>query len=318
MKSSLSILTNRRAARVIPALVRVLVVLAGLFVARTSSAQLNVTPPELQHVGVDEHLDQPLPLDTTFRDESGKTVSLRSFYDGKRPVMLTFAYHSCPVLCSMVLNAAVQGLKEVPWTVGKEFDIVTISIDPKESAQKTADKRAALLGEYGRVGTGSNVGWHFLTGDETSIAAVADAAGFRYSYDERQEQYGHPSVVMITTPEGKMARYLYGIEFAPQDLRLGLLEASQGRSISTVEKLIMYCYHYDPQGGKYVLVAMRVMQVGAMMVAALVASILAILWTRELRNKQGPGGPGSGQGRDDKRPDDKVEGGAARRNALGV
>lgn len=311
------------------------------FVARRADAQINATPPELQHVGVAEHLDGPLPLDTSFRDHTGKSVKLRDFFDGRRPVVLTFAYHTCPVLCGMVLNNAVAGLKEIPWTIGKEFDVVTISIDPNESLEKTTNKRTSLLTEYGRTGTGNEVGWHFLVGDEASIASVAKAAGFEYEYDTRQQQWGHPSVVMLTTPDGKMARYLYGIEFRPEDLRLGLLEASQGRSIGTVEKLIMFCYHYDPQGGKYVLVANRVMQLGGGFAAMLLVGMLAVFWWREFRlrsrsrnenhdNRSGPTGPGGssdarsstpvapGMTKDEKPADPSIERGDARASALGV
>lgn len=277
--------------------------------ASPANAQINATPPELQHVGVNEHLNAPIPLDTSFQDQTGKQVTLRQYFDGKRPVVLTFAYHSCPVLCSMVLNAAVSGLKEVPWTMGKEYEVVTISIDPKESLEKTNNKRNSLLTEYGRPGSES--GWHFLSGTEASIAAVANAAGFEYQYDARQQQWGHPSVVMITTPDGKMARYLYGIEFNPNDLRLGLLEASQGRSISTVEKLLLYCYHYDPQGGKYVLVAQRVMQVGGAVIAVVLFGVLALLWRRELKKSKENKVESAGQGRALPKQDDEARAGAS-------
>lgn len=243
-------------------------------------------PPELAHVGVKEQLDGQLPLDTKFTDQTGKQVTLGQYWDGKRPVVLTFAYHSCPVLCSMVLNNAVAGLKRIGWTMGKEYDVVTISIDPNESMEKTNEKRSRLIKEYG-ASRGhedeANKGWHFLKGDEKSIAKVAAAAGFEFQYDEDQKQWGHPSVVMITTPSGKMARYLYGLEFQPNDLKLGLLEASEGRAITTVEQIILYCYHYDPKGGKYVLVARRVMQVGGGAVAILLFSVLGVFWARELR-----------------------------------
>jgi protein SCO1/2 len=246
-------------------------------------------PPELAHVGVIEHLDGALPLDAPFRDHTGKPVKLGDFFDGKRPVVLTFAYHTCPVLCGMVLNNAAAGLKSIPWTVGKEFDVVTISIDPNESRENTVAKRAAILKEYGRT----QQGWHFLDGDAPAIAAVAAAAGFEYQYDERQKQWGHPSVVMIAKPNGRMARYLYGIEFPPNDVRLGLLEASEGRSISTVERIFLYCYHYDPQGGKYVLVARRVMQVAGTFVALLLFGTLGVFWMRELRKLKRASVPGA-------------------------
>ncbi|HEY8079315.1 MAG TPA: SCO family protein, partial [Labilithrix sp.] len=209
---------------------------------------------------------------------------LADFFDGKRPVVLTFAYHTCPVLCGMVLNAEASGLREVPWTLGKEYRAVTISIDPEETLERTQNKRKSILMEYARpLPDDSHDAWTFLTGDAKSIAAVASAAGFEYQYDERQKQWGHPSVLMILTPDGKMARYLYGIEFPGNDLRLGLLEASKGHSIGTVEQVILYCYHYDPQGGKYVLVANRVMQVGAGAIALLLFGTLASLWIREIR-----------------------------------
>jgi len=269
------------------ALVSILVGLVALTACpRIARAQVAGMPPELAHVGVTEHLDGALPMDATFRDHTGKQVLLGDFYDGKRPVVLTFAYHSCPVLCSMVLNGTAQGLRGIGWTVGKEFDVVTISIDPDESLEKTANKRASILAEYGAARGHDGKGWHFLVanpGDKTQIARVAAAAGFEYQYDAEQKQWGHPSVVMITKPDGHMARYLYGLEFPSNDLKLGLLEASQGRSISTVEQIILFCYHYDPQGGKYVIVAQHVMQVGGAIVGLLLFGFLGLFWGRELK-----------------------------------
>jgi protein SCO1/2 len=268
------------------ALLCALALLLGLGFGRTASAQIAGMPPELAHVGVNEHLDGALPLDTPFRDHTGKAVTLRDYYDGKRPVILTFAYHSCPVLCSMVLNATAAGLKGIGWTVGKEFDVVTISIDPDESLEKTANKRKSILAEYGASRGHDGNGWHFLVGTKESIARVASAAGFEFQYDPDIKQWGHPSVVMITKPDGRMARYLYGLEFPSNDLKLGLLEASEYRSISTIEQIILYCYHYEPKGGKYVLVARRVMQVGASAVAVVLFAVLGLFWGRELRNSR--------------------------------
>jgi protein SCO1/2 len=185
----------------------------------------------------------------------------------------------------MITTNLAAGLKDVPWTIGKEYDVVTISIDPNESLEKTAAKRTSILNEYGRNTAGKPGGWHFLVGDAKAIEAVTKAAGFEYQYDERQKQWGHPSVAFIVKPNGRMARYLYGLEFPAADLRLGLLEASEGRHITTVEKIILYCYHYDPQGGKYVLVARRVMQVGGGDVAIVLFGFLGLFWTRELRKK---------------------------------
>jgi protein SCO1/2 len=286
-----------RRAACLRALVAALLTLASLAAGGRAAAQVAGMPPELAHVGVVEHLDGPLPLDTPFRDHTGKAVKLRDFFDGKRPVVLTFAYHSCPVLCSMVLNAEAAGLRGIGWTVGKEFEVVTISIDPEESLEKTAQKRASILHEYGASRGHDGAGWHFLVGDRASIAQVAAAAGFEYQYDADQKQWGHPSVLMLVKPDGHMARYLYGLEFLSADIKLGLLEASAGRSITTLEQIILYCYHYDPQGGKYVLVAQRVMQVGGGAVALVLFGFLGLFWGRELRkNNRGvsPLGPTGG------------------------
>lgn len=265
------------------ALVTSLLVL-GVSTERNASAQIAGMPKELEHVGVREHLDQPLPLDTAFRDHTGKQVRLGDYFDGKRPVVLTFAYHTCPVLCGMILNNEAEGLKGTPWTVGDKFQAVTISINPDDTLERTQAKRKSIIAQYGR--SVNDDAWPFLLGDAKSIAAVAAAAGFEYEYDERQQQWGHPSVVMVLTPDGKMARYLYGLEFNPTDVKIALLEASKGRSISTVEQIILYCYHYDPQGGKYVIVAMRVMQVGGGAVAVVLGTVLALFWGRELRKNR--------------------------------
>lgn len=259
-------------------------VVMALFSVMPAHAQIAQTPRELQHVGVKEHLDGPLPLDTPFVDHTGKPVTLRSAFDGKRPVVLQFAYHTCPVVCGMITQNLAAGLQGVNWTIGDQFEVVTISIDPNESLEKTDAKRRGILAGYGRgVDPNKPGGWHFLKGSQASIDAVTKAAGFEYQYDERQKQWGHPSVVFIVKPDGTLARYLYGLEFPSNDLKLGLLEASQGRSISTVEQIILYCYHYDPQGGKYVLVATRVMQVGGGLTALILFSILGMLWAREFR-----------------------------------
>lgn len=295
--------TTRRAKRGRSALAALLACVVALLAPLAAEAQVASTPRELERVGVKEHLDGPLPLGTPLRDHTGAPVTLGEIFDGKRPVVLQFAYHTCGVVCSMITNNLAAGLKGVPWTIGEEFDVVTISIDPNESLERTAAKRASILHEYGRPvpGAEAGAGWHFLVGDERSIAAVADAAGFEYQYDERQKQWGHPSVVMIVKPDGSMARYLYGLEFPPNDLRLGLLEASKGRSISTIEQLILYCYHYDPLGGKYVLVAMRVMRVGGAAVAVVLFGVLGMFWSRELRKKRRAGAsdedPARGEGK---------------------
>lgn len=251
--------------------------------SRVASAQVNVLPREMQNIGVIEHLNGQVPGDATFVDEGGHPVRLGQYFDGRRPVVLNLAYSRCSMLCNMVLNAIVRGLQETTWSVGVEFDAVTISIDPRETPRVASERRGRVLAQYNRP-SGAR-GWHFLTGSESQIRRVADAVGFQYRYDRAQDQYAHPAVTMLLTPDGKVARYLYGIQYKPTDVRVGLIEASQGRSISTVERLILYCYHYDPQGQGYVLWAMRVMRLGGAVTLLMLGSLLTVLWQRERRRR---------------------------------
>jgi protein SCO1/2 len=245
----------------------------------------NTPAPELKGVGVVEHLNGALPRDATFLDTEGKTVRLGDFFDGKRPTLLVFAYHTCPMLCSLVLDATVRSLNDVEWTVGREFDVVSISIDPKDTPATATRKRASVVESYGRS-KGRVAGWHFLTGDEANIRKVTDAVGFEYRYDARQKQYAHPAAIYLLTPEGHVARYLYGIEFPPGDVRLGLLEATEGRSITTTERLLLFCYHYDPQGKKYSLVAMNVMRLGGAATVLGMGTLFTIMWARGRRKRK--------------------------------
>jgi protein SCO1/2 len=224
-------------------------------------------------------------MDAQFKDHTGKAVRFGDLFDGKRPVLLTLAYHTCPTVCSMVLSQTVETMKQVGWTVGKEYQAITLSFDPRETMEKTAAKRAQLISDYGRPESKDDIerGWHFLLGDDTNIHRVTEAVGFKYHYVAHDQQYAHPTVIMLLKPNGQVARYLYGIEYKPSDMRLGLLEASEGRSISTIERIILYCYHYDPQGGKYVVVANRVMQIGGAFTALGLGSFLTVMWLRERR-----------------------------------
>ena len=247
-------------------------------------------PAELVDVGVTEHLKAALPTDAQFQDETGKAVRLGDYFDGKRPVVLVLAYHSCKTLCSFVQNSTLSAMKSIAWTAGVEYQVVTLSISPHDTVSIASDKRAAMLGAYGRPE--GQAGWHFLVGNEANIRRVAGAVGWNYVLDA-QGEYAHPSAVTLLTPGGKVARYLYGIEFEPNDLKLGLLEASEGRSISTVDRIILYCYHYDPQDRKYTLAATRVMQLGGVVTMLVFGGFLATLWLRERRNAKGGGdGPG--------------------------
>jgi protein SCO1 len=245
----------------------------------------NVKPAMLEGVDIVEHLGGQLPRDAAFRDSDGKAVKLGDYFDGKRPTLFVFAYHTCPMLCSLVLDATVKSLDEVPWNVGDEFDVVSVSIDPKDTPETATRKRAQVLESYPRA-KGNPKGWHFLAGEEDQIRKVTDAIGFKYNYDEKQKQYAHPAAIYLLTPGGAIARYLYGIQYPPADVRLGLLEASEGRSISTTERVLLFCYHYDPQGKRYSLVAMNVMRLGGVVTLLLLGSFLTIMWARERRKRR--------------------------------
>lgn len=246
-------------------------------------AQVNESPRELEGVGVTEHLNAQVPRTAMFRDHTGRTVRIGDYFDGRRPVVLNLAYHRCPMLCSMVLNALMRTLTRTIWNVGDQFDVLTVSIDPRDTPEVAAQKRERVLRAYNRPT--AQRGWHFLQGSESQIRQVTQAVGFEYRFDPRQNQYAHTAVTILLTPDGKVARYLYGLEYSPNDMRVGLLEASQGRSISTAERLILYCYHYDPQGQKYVVIAQNVMRLGGAVTVVALSAFLSVMWLRERRRK---------------------------------
>ena len=260
-----------------------LAALVTTLAATSVGAQVNESPRELEGVGVTEHLNGQVPRTAVFRDHTGRTVRIGDYFDGRRPVVLNLAYHRCPMLCSMVLNALMRTLTRTIWNVGEQFDVLTVSIDPRDTPEVAAQKRARVLGAYNRPT--AERGWHFLQGTEAEIHRVTEAVGFQYRYDPRQDQYAHTAVTILLTPDGKIARYLYGLEYSPNDMRVGLLEASQGRSISTAERLILYCYHYDPQGQKYVIIAQNVMKLGGAVTVIALAAFLGTMWFRERRRR---------------------------------
>jgi protein SCO1/2 len=265
----------------------------------------NTPAVELQGVDIVEHLGGPLPGDAAFRDAEGKPVHLGDYFDGKRPTLFVFAYHTCPMLCSLVLDATVRTLNEINWTVGREFDVVSISIDPNDTPETATRKRAQVVKSYVRA-NGDTTGWHFLVGDEANIRKVTEAVGFEYRYDARQKQYAHPAAIYLLTPEGHVARYLYGIQYDPKDVRLGLLEATEGRSVTTTDRILLYCYHYDPQGRHYSIVAMNVMRLGGVVTLGVFGGFLTIMWAREKRRRSKK--PTSGASGTDARSDTLASG----------
>jgi len=242
------------------ALALVLLLSPLAFGIRALAQPAGVRPPVLKDVGIDQLLNNQVPLDLEFRDESGRTVKLAEYFKDK-PVVLSLVYYDCPRLCTQVLTGLLGALKTLPMTPGKEFVNLSVSFDPRETPQLAAAKKAEYLSRYNRPG--AEAGWHFLTGDEASIQALTKAVGFRYVWDPVTKQYAHAGGIMILTPQGKLSRYFYGIEYAPRDLRFGVIDASAGRVGSLADQIILYCYMYDPDRGTYGLVVMRVLRIFA-------------------------------------------------------
>lgn len=238
------------------------------------------TPQGLKGVGIDQKLNGQVPLDLTFRDEAGQTVRLGDYF-GRRPVVLTLVYYECPMMCTLVLNGLVHTMREIPFTAGDQFDVVTVSFNPRETPALAAAKKRAYLKSYGRAG--AEKGWHFLTGDEASIQALTEAAGFRYVYDPATRQYAHSTAIMVLTPEGRLSRYFYGLEYPPRDLRLSLVEASGNKIGSPVDQLLLFCFHYDPVVGKYGLAIMNAMRAAGVATALALGLLMFFMFRRERR-----------------------------------
>ena len=235
-------------------------------------------------IGIDQRLGERVPLDLAFRDETGTEVRLNEILD-KRPAILSLVYYECPMLCTQVLNGLLRSLRVLSLDVGREFEVITVSIDPGETPALAAAKKKEYVGRYGRDGAAG--GWHFLTGTPERIEELAEAVGFRYEYDPETDLYVHASGIMVLTPAGELARYFYGVEFAPKDLRLGLIEAAEERIGNAVDQVLLLCYQYDPTTGKYGLVILNSLRVaGAATVAVLAA--LVIGWIRRERRQAGP------------------------------
>ncbi|MBV9958879.1 MAG: SCO family protein [Acidobacteria bacterium] len=252
----------------------------------------NGLPKPLQAVGIDQRLGEQVPLDTIFRDETGREVRLGEYFNHGRPVIITLVYYECPMLCNQVLNELAGALKSLSFDVGKEFDVVTVSFDARETPQLAAAKKDSYMARYGRAG--AERGWHFLTGDQQSIDALTRAVGFRYTYDEKSKQFAHASGIMLATPDGKLARYFYGLEYAPKELRLSIVEASAGKVGTPVDALMLYCFHYDPTSGKYGLAIMNIVRLSGALTVVGIFAMLFIMKRRESSRGSRKGGDPEG------------------------
>jgi protein SCO1/2 len=234
----------------------------------------------LKQVGIDQNLGRQIPLDLSFRDEAGATVQLRDYFNDK-PVVIALVYYRCPMLCTMTLNGMLAAFKPLKYTVGQEFQVITVSFDPHETPDAAAAKKKSYMAAYNRAGAES--GWRFLTGDETSIKTLADALGYRYYYDPRTNQYAHASAIMLATPDGRLSRYFYGLEYSARDLQFAVIDASNQKVGSPVDKLLLLCYEYDPRTGRYGLTIMRSLQIGGTLTFLLLATYITRSILRERR-----------------------------------
>jgi protein SCO1/2 len=237
-------------------------------------------PKALNDIRIEQKLDQQLPLDLVFRDENGQEVKLGQYF-GKKPVVLAFVYYDCPMLCTQVLNGMAGSFRMLPFQIGNEFDVVTVSFDPRETSTLAAAKKKVYVNYLPEnMRAGANNGWHFLTGDQANITQLTDAAGFHYRWDEETKQFAHASGIMVATPHGKLSRYFYGVDYAPRDLRLGLIESSANKIGSTADQLLLFCYHYDPSRGRYGAPIMLVMRVAGVLTILGILAMMLFLKTR--------------------------------------
>jgi protein SCO1/2 len=255
-----------------------------LLLAGSASAQMNngvmsppanTRPPRLENVGIEQHLDAQIPPDLIFRDEAGKTVKLADYF-GHKPLILNLVYYNCTMLCGEALAGLSSAMRLIKFDVGHEFDVITVSFDPRETPEMAAAKKADYVKRYGRANAAA--GWHFLTGQRESINALTKSVGFQYQYDEKTQQYAHATAIMVLTPQGRISGYFYGVDFPPKDLRMGLVEASQGKIGNAVDAVLLYCYHYNPETGKYGAMVANILRLAGAATILLLGGLLFILW----------------------------------------
>jgi protein SCO1/2 len=236
--------------------------------------------PQLEDVTFRQRLNTKLPLDAAFRDENDRPVTLAQYFDGRKPVVLAFVYYSCPMLCSQVMNGVSRAVKVLPFSAGKDFDVVFVSFDPRDKPETASAKKTALM-NYWSMQNQSGA-WHFLTGEAPQIREVTSAAGFFYKWDEKTQQFAHMSGVLVLTPDGRLSRYFYGIEYSPKELRLALVESGQGHVGSVVDELLLYCYHYDPASGRYGAVVMTLVRFGGVLTLVLLGAFFVLARRRDI------------------------------------
>lgn len=237
------------------------------------------TPP-LKDIGFDQRLGETVPLDLAFKDEAGQVVHLRDYF-GKRPVILSLVYFNCPMLCGMTTDGLVRSLRALRLSAGTDFEVLSVSFDPRETPEMASAKKGPVMREYGRKGDAD--GWHFLTGDKESVDALTKAVGFRYVWDQEQKQFAHATGILVLTPQGRVARYFFGIEYSAKDLRLGLIEASDEKIGNVVDQLLLLCYHYDPKVGRYTPAVQNLVRGGGLITLVAVAGLVLALLRREKR-----------------------------------
>lgn len=263
--------------------VKYLLALACASLASHCWSQLVVAdPPEMRGIDIKEHLGEAIPRELSFIDESGTSVKLGDLLSKGKPLVLTLAYYECPMLCTLVLNGLGKAVQKLDWRPGSEYQMLTVSIDPGESPELAKAKRDRYVADIGKGNIGD--GWQFWVSPDNQVKALADALGFHYFYDEKRDEYAHSATVFVITENGVISRYLYGLDYERQDLKLALLEASEGKVGSIIDRIVMYCYHYDPQGGKYVLMAANIMRLGGVATVLGLGALLGTLWIRERKN----------------------------------
>lgn len=240
-------------------------------------------PGELQQVRFDQRLGEQVRLDTVFRDETGRQVRLGDYF-GQRPVVLVLAYYECPMLCDLVLNGLAGSLKALAFSPGQEYEIVVASIDPGETPALATEQKRQALARFNRSGTEN--GWHFLTGDQSAIDALTDDVGFRYVYDSERDEYAHAAGVTVLTPEGRIARYLFGIDFPPRDVRMALIESTDNKIGSLVDQAMLYCFHYNPTIGRYSAATMQILRIAAALTVVALVLMIVLLRRREAKTPQ--------------------------------